>query len=60
MMKKQEIATYTSADRAMSKLKYETKKHRLKKDPKVVEKSKFSTFGEAYDKNIEQFQKKTR
>lgn len=59
-MKKQEIATYTSADRAMSKLKYETKKHRLKKDPRVVEKSKFSTFGEAYDKNIEQFQIKKK
>jgi hypothetical protein len=60
MMKKQEIAKYTSADREMSKLKYDTKKHKLKKEPKIAEASKFSTFQEAYDKNIEQFQNKKK
>ena len=55
-MNKQEIAKYTSADRMMSKTKYETKKHKLKKDHKAAETSKFSTFQEAYAKNIEQFQ----
>jgi hypothetical protein len=60
MMKKQEIAKYTSADRELSKLKYETKKHRLKKDHKVAETSKFSTFQEAYARNIEQFQNKKK
>jgi hypothetical protein len=41
----------------MSKAKYETNKYKLKKDPKVEQISKFSTFPEAYAKNIEQFQK---
>lgn len=60
MLKKQEVAKYTSADRMMSRTKYETKKHKLKKDPKVVETSKFSTFQEAYAKNIQQFQNKKK
>ena len=60
MLKKQEVAKYTSADRHMSKLKYETKKHKLKKEHKVAETSKFSTFQEAYAKNIEQFQNKKK
>jgi len=60
MLKKQEVAKYTSADRMMSMTKYEAKKHKLRKDPKVVETSKFSTFQEAYAKNIEQFQNKKK
>jgi len=60
MMKKQEVARYTSADRMMSKTNYETKKHKLKKEPKVEQTSKFSTFPEAYAKNIEQFQTKKK
>ena len=60
MLKKQEVAKYTSADRHMSKLKYETKKHKLKKEHKVAETSKFSTFQEAYAKNIEQFRNKKK
>ena len=56
-MKKQEIAKYTSADRMMSKTKYDTKKYKLQKDPHVEQTSKFSTFPEAYAKNLEQFQK---
>jgi hypothetical protein len=60
MMKKQEIAKYTSADRMMSKTNYETKKHKLQKEPKVEQTSKFSTFTEAYEKNIEMFQNKKK
>jgi hypothetical protein len=60
MMKKQEVARYTSADRMMSKTNYETKKYKLKKEPKVEQASKFSTFPEAYAKNIEQFQTKKK
>ena len=56
-MKKQEIAKYTSADRMMSKTKYDTKKYKLQKDPRVEQTSKVSTFQEAYTKNLEQFQK---
>ena len=59
-MKKQEVARYTSKDREMSKLKYETKKHKLKKEPNVEQTSKFSTFPEAYAKNIELFQTKKK
>jgi len=40
----------------VSKAKYEAKKNKLKKIPKVEQTSKFSTFPEAYAKNIEQFQ----
>ena len=58
MMNKQEIAKYTSADRMMSKIKHDTKKHKLKKDPGIAQTSKFSTFQEAYAKNIEKFQSK--
>ena len=60
MLKKQEVAKYTSADRMMSRTKYETKKYKLKKDHKSSETSKFSTFQEAYTKNIEQFQNKKK
>ena len=59
-MKKQEIAKYTCADRMLSKTKYDTKKHKLKKEHQVAESSKFSTFQEAYSKNIEQFQNKKK
>ena len=57
MKKQQEVAKYTSGDRMMSRLKYETKKNKLSKDHKVQEISKFSTFQEAYAKNLEQLQK---
>lgn len=59
-MKKQEVAKYTSADRMMSKLNYETKKHKPQKEQKVEQVSKFSTFPEAYAKNIEMFQNKKK
>jgi len=59
MMKKQERAKYTREDRAFSKMQYELQKYKLQ-DPLVEQTSKFSTFQEAYAKNLEQFkQKKT-
>jgi len=44
----------------MSKLNYETKKHKPKKEQKVEQTSKFSTFTEAYAKNLEMFQNKKK
>lgn len=57
-MKPAEAARYTAADKRVGKAKYDTYKHRLPKDKKAAPVSKFSTFNEAYDKNIESFEKR--
>lgn len=59
-MKPPEIAKYTAADQRMARTKYNTKKYKLQKEQKVAQVSKFSTFQEAYDKNIEMFQSKKK
>jgi len=60
MYKQEPIAPYTAADRAFSKLKYSVRKNKPKKDSRIEETSKFSTLQEAYDKNIEMFQKRKK
>ena len=60
MYKQDPISPYTAADRAFSKLKYSVRKNKPKKEPCVEETSKFSTLQEAYDKNIEMFQKRKK
>jgi hypothetical protein len=60
MYKQEPVAPYTAADRAFSKLKYSVRKNKPKKEPRVEETSKFSTLQEAYDKNIEMFQKRKK